>query len=146
MLKSVLALFQHTPDDEASNQHTIEVATAALLCEIMRADRVISDDELATLKGILNQQFSLSTEELTLLVEQGQEKADNAVDLVQFTHVINKKCSVAQKDEMIRSLWRIAYADRRLDPIEEHMIRRIADLLYIPHRQFIRSKLEILQQ
>ncbi len=144
MLKAVLELFKQTP---ASNQNplTVELATAALLSEIIRADRHADERELAAYKALLREQFSLSDEAIDALADEGRIKAEDAVDLVQFTQVINQRCDQTQKRAILNGLWEVAYADKEIAPIEEHIIRRIADLLHLPHSQFIQSKLKVTE-
>ncbi|OFC69442.1 TerB family tellurite resistance protein [Alteromonas confluentis] len=144
MLKAVLELFRNNQDDKPQ-QHTVKLATAALLSEIIRADRQADPRELQAYKTLLNEQFSLSDDELSTLMEEGQSSAEEAVDLVQFTQVINQKYNNNEKQDILTDLWKVAYADENIAPIEEHIIRRIADLLYIPHSQFIKSKLSVTE-
>lgn len=144
MLKAVLELFRNNQDDKPQ-QHTVKLATAALLSEIIRADRQADPRELQAYKTLLNEQFSLSDDELSTLMEEGQSSAEEAVDLVQFTQVINQKCNNDEKQDILTDLWKVAYADENIAPIEEHIIRRIADLLHIPHSQFIKSKLSVTE-
>jgi len=145
MLKSLLQLFERN-DTEDQQSHTVELATAALLSEIIRADDEINHSELAVYKGQLYKQFNLPDVALEALMEEGQASADEAVDLVQFTKVINQKCDETQKWKILKGLWSVAYADSDLAPIEEHIIRRIADLLHVPHRLFIQAKLEVAEK
>lgn len=142
MLRVVLELFTRT-SESSSDTHTVELATAALMSEIIRADNDTHEDELAVYEQVLQTHFSLSDEELNTLKQDGRETAEDAVDLVQFTKVINELCDHEQKSSILRSLWQIAFADQHIAPVEEHMIRRIADLLYLPHSEFIRAKLDV---
>ncbi len=142
MLKAMLDMFRQSTDDD-QDEHTLELATAALFSEIIRADRDIQQSELDTYRDKLAAQFNLSDDELSALMDEGQEMAEDAVDFVQFTQVINEKCDSEQKAAILKGLWQVAYADNEIAPIEEHTIRRIADLLYIPHSQFIKTKLDV---
>lgn len=142
MLKSLLQLFE-TKESEVQQKHTVELATAALLSEIMRADDNVTDSELNAYKTHLYKQFALSDDELKLLMEEGRTSAEDAVDLVQFTKIINQTCEEEQKRDILEGLWAIAYADNQLAPIEEHTIRRISDLLHVPHSYFIKAKLRV---
>ncbi|MGY0581234.1 MAG: tellurite resistance TerB family protein, partial [Paraglaciecola chathamensis] len=90
---------------------------------------------------ILRTRFTLDDTQLTELLDLTKDKAAQAVDFSQFTRVINDTCTPEQRRGIIDGLWKIAYADDVLDPEEEHMIRRVADLLYVSHSQFIQSKL-----
>lgn len=94
---------------------------------------------------MLNTHFQLSETEVAELLKLTEDEAKQAVDFVQFTRVINAKCDAKQKRKILDSLWRIAYADGHIDADEEHLIRRVADLLYLSHNQFIQSKLQVVK-
>lgn len=141
MLRSILNLI--TPSDsEKAAAHAIDVAAAALMAEVMRADHDIEDSELHTIELQLKSQFSLSDEEVQAVVHQGQEESASAVDLVQFTQALNSGMTAERKEAVLQALWKVAYADNQLNPNEEYMIRKIADLLYIPHSRYIKTKLQ----
>lgn len=131
--------------EEQTPKNKIEVATAVLLYEIMRADDDFSEQETSAYRQLLQAHFSLSPEALEELIELTTSCASQAVDFAQFTQVINRNCGSTEKRDILQLLWQIAYADKVLDPHEEHLIRRIADLLYIPHSQFIQTKLAVLE-
>ena len=76
-----------------------------------------------------------------MVLASGSARSDDAVDLVQFTQVLNQSLDASAKHKVIQGLWHVAYADKTLAPLEEHVIRKIADLLYIPHSQYIQAKL-----
>lgn len=128
-------------DEQAGRGSSHEVATAVLLYELMRADGDFSAEEQSAYEHILRTRFTLDDTQLTELLDLTKDKAAQAVDFSQFTRVINDTCTPEQRRGIIDGLWKIAYADDVLDPEEEHMIRRVADLLYISHSQFIKSKL-----
>lgn len=132
---------QSTQPEQQS--HTVELATAVLLQEIMRADNSRDENEQQALKQVLEQKFTLTQTELQTLVARSEHQAEEAADLVQFTRIINECCSAEQKRAILEGLWRVAFADGTLDANEEHLIRRIADLLHLPHSQFIKSKLAV---
>ncbi|MGY0621631.1 MAG: tellurite resistance TerB family protein [Paraglaciecola chathamensis] len=128
-------------DEQAGRENNHEVATAVLLYELMRADGDFSAEEQSAYEHILRTRFTLDDTQLTELLDLTKDKAAQAVDFSQFTRVINVTCTPEQRRGIIDGLWKIAYADDVLDPEEEHMIRRVADLLYVSHSQFIQSKL-----
>jgi uncharacterized tellurite resistance protein B-like protein len=82
----------------------------------------------------------MNEEQLAILYEQAVRSVDNAVSLYEFIGVINRECGPEQKMRLLEDLWRVAFADGRIDKYEDHRIRRIAELLHMPHRAFIRSK------
>jgi uncharacterized tellurite resistance protein B-like protein len=132
---------KHLSVDETSPAHNVELATAVLLHEIMRADHKLESQELVAFRQQLEQQFSLSNIELDELCLLSQEQAEAATDFHQFTRIINDKCDPQQKQKIMEGLWAVAYADHELSADEEYTIRKIADLLYVPHSQYIKSKL-----
>lgn len=143
MLKKVSEWFkaQLKESSEESRPHTIELATAVLLYEIMRADDRFEEQERLVLQQRLEKHFTLGESELKSLLELTTQEVNQAADFVQFTRIINSHYDMPQKREILDSLWHLAYADGKLDAHEEHLIRRIADLLHLPHSQFIQSKL-----
>ena len=146
MIASIQEWFKsHLEIDNNNNdsQHTIELATAVLLYEVMRADHKFEQLEQDSYRKQLEKHFSLSGVELETLCQLSQSKADGAADYQQFTRVINDKYGADEKRAVLDSLWSVAYADHQLSPDEDCTIRKIADLLYIPHSQFIQSKLSI---
>ena len=142
MLKKFLTLFEDSKKEQKPT-HSYELATAALLSEIMNADHEVTEDERKAYQRQLKKHVNIDDEALALLLEKGNETSENAIDVIQFTKVVNEHCSSEEKANIIRSLWAVAYADNTLAPLEESTIRQIADLLYVPHSQFIKTKLEV---
>ena len=133
-------------DAEPQNSvHAIQLATAALLIEVSRADFNADDSEQSHIVELLRNQFDLSSEELDRLVNLGQQEADQATSLYQFTRLINDNYSPEQKSLLIESLWQVALADDYLDKHEDHLIRKVADLIHVPHKEFIRTKLAMIE-
>lgn len=142
MLKQIKQLF--STFNEQPNQmqeHDLKTAVAALLIEVMRADTQQQDDELKTLTFTLKKYFQLTDEEVDELMQSAGKSLDDAIDYFQFSKQINNQCSAEQRIEIIELLWRLAYADGELDPQEEYVIRRVANLLYVTHEDFIAAKL-----
>jgi uncharacterized tellurite resistance protein B-like protein len=144
MIASIQQWFKNQLEIENSDsQHTIELATAVLLYEVMRADHKYEKLEQESYRKQLEKHFSLSGIELETLCQLSQSKADSAADYQQFTRVLNDIYDAEEKRSVLDSLWSVAYSDHELSPDEDYTIRKIADLLYIPHSQFIQSKLSI---
>ena len=134
---------KHLETDNSDRQHTIELATAVLLYEVMRADNKFEQPEQDSYRKQLEKHFCLSGADLETLCQLSQSQAESAADYQQFTRVINDSYGAQEKRAVLDSLWLVAYADHELSPDEDYTIRKIADLLYIPHSQFIQSKLSI---
>lgn len=141
----MLSIFQDWLQNKLQTPQTSEtshdVATAVLLYEVMRADRDFNEQEQVVYRQQLQQHFSLTPDELDTLCDMSKSQAEGAVDYQQFTRVVNDYCGPEQKRKILDSLWAVAFSDHQLSPDEEYTIRKIADLLYIPHSQFIQSKL-----
>ena len=144
MLKNIQKFFNKTPSktlSEEEQKQRLQVATAALLFEVARADLHISDIEKDKINAALTRHFNLSHELLSQIIQQAEMEVEQAISLHQFTKLIHDNYSLDEKKEIIYLLWGVAYSDEGLDMYEESLIRRIADLLYIPHQDFIKAKL-----
>jgi uncharacterized tellurite resistance protein B-like protein len=134
------------PAEEASGSEGRrgQMAAAALLIEVVLSDESFSHAERETVLQSVRGNFSLSPEESTQLVALAETAARDAHDLYQFTSQINANFSPERKVRLIEEMWRAAYADAVLHRYEEHLIRRVSDLLHVPHAAFIAAKLRIL--
>lgn len=139
-IKSLLTeLLPETPvpeDAEALKQ----LAAAALMIEVATVDEHFDEREMATLQAELRSQFNLDPRALEQLVRSARSESHEATSLFQFTRCINAEFSNPEKLDLVIGMWRVAYADGELDKYEEHIIRRIAELIYLPHSQFIKAK------
>lgn len=139
-MKRLLAWLTSADEDKTDSQEELTLAAAVLHYEILFADGKASLAEVEKLEQYLLDTFDLDPDAISLLVNKAKQTHGTSVDLVQFTRQINKACQGEQKEQLLQSLWQLAFADGELDPNEEHLIRRIADLLYLSHSQFIQSK------
>ena len=127
-------------DDEPGAAAT-NLAIAALLVEVLRADFDVSRDERRQLLASLQRLLDLDPATCDELLEVAERHIDSSHDLYQFTSAINRTYSPEDKQRLLEELWRVAHADERLHKYEEHIIRRIADLLHVRHSEFIATKL-----
>lgn len=144
MLKHLQNLIEQL---NSENQQTIirpdlEKVTAALMIQLAKVDQSIADEELSIIRSYINNTFNIPASELDQLINDAIEHADQATSLYEFTSLIHERLSPAQKYKIVLNLWRIAYADGHLDKYEEHFIRRAAELIYVPHVEFMRAKHE----
>ena len=121
-------------------EHALRVATAVLLVEVTRADFSVELSERQRLRQLLEQQFELSVEELDALLEQAEADADRLVSIQHITRLINQHYDHAMKLRVIQMMWHMVYADGEKDHYEEHLIRQVADLLYISHSEFMQAR------
>ena len=127
------------------DEHGLHLATAALLFEMLRADNDEHPKERRTLEKALQTQFDLSKAETHELAALADREAAESTSLYQFTGLINEHFAPEQKLQVVEMLWQVAFADGHLDPYEEALVRKIADLIYVPHRDFIQSKHRVMQ-
>jgi uncharacterized tellurite resistance protein B-like protein len=122
------------------------LAAAVLLLEIARADHDHHEAERATLREGLAREFGVPEAALDALLEEAELRAKQSVSLFDFVQTLNRTMSPDDKRGLVTLLWQVAHSDGRVDPHEEHLLRRIADLLHVPHADFIRGKLAASSQ
>lgn len=127
--------------DEPSAEHQARIAAVALMHEVVRADGEHKDEELSALTSKLIERWQLSDDEASSLLQAARHAAEQAVDYHQLVHTLRHALDTKQRKTLIIDMWNIAHADNHVDPLEEHVIRKVADLLYISHSHFIFGKL-----
>lgn len=143
MITALKKLFEApAQESEADRQRRMRLAAAALLIETARADFSQDASEEDALEQLLSSSLELDRQAVHELVEAATRQLDGSTSLYEFTRVINDYYSAQQKLELIAAMWRVAYADGDLDKYEEHLIRQVAELTYVPHADYIRTKLE----
>ena len=130
--------------DDAKSESAVRLATAALLVEMSRADFQVQGPEVQRVRQLLATEFSLDDTDATVLFEHGETQADSATSLYEFTGLINSAFDADHKARLIRMLWDVAVADGQVDRYEDHLVRKVADLIHVPHSVFIRTKLAAL--
>ncbi len=125
---------------EGSSEDKLQLATIVLFLEMMHMDDKVEPQEQDIIQSLIQQNFSLTVEQATALIALAEQQRKQATDYFQFTSLINKEYSQEQKVRLIESLWKIAFIDGVLDMNEEYLVRKIADLLHVPHTAFIMAK------
>ncbi|MGC3872899.1 TerB family tellurite resistance protein [Halomonas sp. GXIMD04776] len=134
------------PEQEEGRHLTLELATAALFCEIVRADYQHDPREMGLLRTVLQKRFNLDDAAVDELMQLADEEAEQAVDHFQFVRLVNDHYDYDDKVALVELMWRLAYADDDLAAYEEHRIRKLADLLFVRHSDFIRTKLRVQER
>jgi uncharacterized tellurite resistance protein B-like protein len=127
--------------DAKDVEHTLQLATAVMLIEVMRADPHIGRAEEQAVIDALRDRFSLGGDEVERLVELAHRAARDATDWFEFTSHINAHFEMPDKVRMIEYMWRVAFADGHLSAHERHVMWRISDLLHVPHGAYINAKM-----
>jgi len=146
MISKIKTFFQDkilNPEKEGGIEtplKNIQKASAALLIETMLSDNLIDKKEQESVKALLTKTFDLSTEECDELFSLAQNEIADSTSLYEFTGQVNLYFSADDKFELIKHMWHVALIDNVLDKYEESLIRQVADLIYLPHSQFIKAK------
>ncbi len=122
-------------------EHTLQLATAVLLVEVMRADAEIGPRERDAVIAALSGKFKLTPDEAARLTELAHLTAREATDFFSFTSKINEAFGMEQKIGITEHMWRVAYADGVLSAHENHVMRRVSDLLHVPHGAYVAAKM-----
>ncbi len=142
-MKNLFSKIFKANNEEEINEKDITLTCAALLIEIALADKVLEKTELETLKNVLINEFSVSESDLEEMITSAKDDVSDATSLYEFTREINDNFEYKNKCNLIDSMWRIAYADGNVDKYEEHIIRKVSNLIYVSHSDFINSKLKV---
>jgi uncharacterized tellurite resistance protein B-like protein len=150
MLKTLKDLFDSLLPPQpgasaATTEHTLQLATAVMLVEVMRADAGIHADERRAVLAALREKFTLGEDEAQRLSELAEATARQATDLFGFTSTINERFEMPQKIRMVELMWRVAYADGHLSEHERHVLWRVADLLHVPQGAYQHARLRAQQ-
>lgn len=146
-LKDIFDNFASQGNEQSSAQldHALQLASAVLLVEVMRADSSMDAAERKTVVLALKNDFALSEAELEQLVLLAQTQAKVIYDYQRFTGLLNDHFSQDRKIALVESMWKVAYADRELDAHEHHVISKVAGLLHVTHGQYIGAKMRARQ-
>jgi|TARA_B110000914_G_scaffold59317_1_gene51465 uncharacterized tellurite resistance protein B-like protein len=129
------------PGSLESFEDEMILSICVLLIEVSKSDDDYDDLEKTKIIDLLEKQFSLNHDQIDTLMKMADKKNNEIVSLHEFTASINKEYTYSEKKNVIKMLWDIAYSDGRIDKYEDYTIRKISDLLYIKHSDFIKAKL-----
>ncbi len=139
---------QHLQESEKNTAplaHRLQLACAALMVEMIHVDEKVTKQEENKIRDILKKSFNLSQTEIEELISLAHNEKHEAVDYHAFTSLLNEHYSQQQKIKLVEDLWLLAYADNQLDKYEEHLVRRLAELLHVPHQDFMQTKHKTLK-
>ena len=149
MIESIKSFFEKNltkkEEEEApsSAMSRVDLTCAALLVEVMNSDHELDEREHQEFMAVLQQSYNIAESDLEELIQLAKDEAFEATSLYEFTKLINDSYDYEQKIELIENMWRIAFSDKRLDKYEDHLIRKVSELIYVSHSDFIKTKLKI---
>ncbi|MDX1598268.1 MAG: TerB family tellurite resistance protein [Marinobacter sp.] len=141
MIERLKQLFAPTEEArEEPDRHSLAVAATALMVQLSRIDNNEDERELQTIVDCAVKAHEVTREEAGEILQDALSHADDATSLYEFTGQINEHLDQAAKQTLLESIWRVAFADGRIDKYEEHLIRRMADLLHLNHREYMQAR------
>ena len=147
MIDKIKNLISNLSKKEEQNEELdsslLDNACAALLVEIAFADKDFDDTEKNSLRETLVKTYGLKEEEIEEIIQDADRSVEESTSLYGYTRIVNDEFNYEDKLNLIRNLWKVAYADGNLDKYEEHLLRKISDLIHVSHSDFINIKLEM---
>jgi uncharacterized tellurite resistance protein B-like protein len=119
----------------------LKLAAAALLFEVVRADETVLEQERTVVRAAVQSTFGLAQDEADELVRLAEEASHGAASIYEFTSLVDRELTPDEKKRLVELAWLVAFADGEKDAREEHLVRRIAGLLHVPHPDFIDAKI-----
>ena len=117
------------------------LSISILMIEVSKSDDSFDESERLQIFSILKEKFNLNNDQISTMMKIADEKNENMISLYEWTSIINENYEYKLRVGVIKSLWDVAHADGKIDKYEDYTIRKIADLLYVKHADFIRTKL-----
>lgn len=133
-------------DHHKDNEKQVELTCIALLIELAKVDLSLDEAELNVIRDVAEKKFGIDKGKVDEIIDLAKEEANQSTSLYQFTELVNEQYSDEMKYQLILSMWRVAYADGSIDKYEEHLIRKISDLIYVPHVNFMEAKFNAQQE
>lgn len=130
------------PADASAREHALRMATVILMIDVARADYNFDEEEFDHVLRLCEAHFHLSPEEAAELVNAANERAEDLVSVHEFTQLLHRNLEDRDKARIVELLWKIAYADGRLDKYEDSLVLKISDLLYVNRAVVMRLKHE----
>jgi uncharacterized tellurite resistance protein B-like protein len=144
MLQRLKQLFTAEEESPRDSTRRVQLAAAALLIELSKADYRQEPREREAIIAAIRNCYDLDAATIDELLQDADSASARSTSLYEFTSIINERCPEQEKYELVRELWRVANADGDIDKYEHHMIGKISDLIYLPRSLFVRAKLEVV--
>jgi uncharacterized tellurite resistance protein B-like protein len=144
-LSLINKLFKKSSESMSDNDldiHQLQLATCILLIEVSKSDDDYDKAEQEKIISLIKEKFSLTNDEIEEVFSVSNNHHNKMISLFEWTDIINKECSYDQKLVIIGFMWDIAFIDSKIDKYEDYTIRKVCDLIYVKHKDFINLKNE----
>ena len=119
----------------------VNLACAILLIEVSYSDFNIDNKEINSIIKLFKNELKLSEDKANWLSKESLKIHKDVNCLRKYIKLINENYTKTQKKNLINMAWLVARADNVVDKNEEHRIRKLTELLYLDHKDFIKSKI-----
>ncbi|ARC35713.1 hypothetical protein A6J80_04345 [Paracoccus yeei] len=135
MFRNLLSrLFATAPLHAPLSSSDAEVAVAALLVRIARADDRYSDAEKTRIETILARWHGLDRQQASERRVAAEMIEAEAPDTVRFTRTIKERVGIEDRRDVVAALWEIALSDGQRSAEEESLVRLVSGLLGVNDR------------
>lgn len=133
-------------DKSTDKEHKLEIATCALFIELAKADGDFSEQERDFIISMMKKCFNLDESEVNIIFELAEQKVDKSISIYEFTSELNNQFTQAEKESVIKNLWRLIYTDKKLNVYEDSLIKKIGLTMNLEHKQIIDLKLLVKKE
>ena len=148
MFSSITSIFKQLLEGQDLSKSSVtspDIAIAALLCQVASADQQIDEDERQAKQSLLTHLLDIDKSDAEILLEKAEKRATESVSFYEFTTQL-RDMEQERRFELVKAMWEVANADGYIDPLEDAVIRQVAELLYVDHSEFIRAKLSVIDK
>ncbi len=148
MLTSLLAKLRDRIEDIAPSPGirarrealALQTACCGLLMEVAQLGSTGTGRKRKAVSQAMWEEFGIPNEELAPMIASVTRPENRLTSYYGAVALINKGYASEQKAQFIERLWRVAMADGEIDMYEDQLVRKLADLLYVSHADFILAK------
>jgi len=140
LIKRAIGIGQAEDAGSDAGKPGLELLASVLLLEAAHSDYECSELELEHVVETVRALYEIPHEYVLELMELARAERNKAVDIQHFTRHANERMSREEKLTVLEAVWRIILADGDIDKYEEHYARRLANLLWLEHKDFIDAR------
>lgn len=107
------------------------LSAAALLVHVAASDDSFDEAERRVLHDALTQRFDVDPDDASALIDSAVAADREAVDLYQFTSMVNRALDGEGKKKLVEVLFLMGYADGKLTEFEDNIVWRASELLHV---------------
>lgn len=144
-IKTLFSKSDTTHTLEFEDEDIVPIAAAMVLLEVAWADHQLQPEEKDLIAVALTQLYGFDPGQAGRVLKQAERTHEQATGLHKFTRTLNEQLDLNEKITLLTHLWRMNSVESASFHYEEHVIRKIADLLHLRHSEFIRAKLDAKQ-